>query len=212
MRQLFRLGLLTVCLLLSFFATSVVSAETVQTNAGNPVSLSMQEGNGTTGNIGGMSVVEMMLRVIVSLIIIIVIFVIIMKVLSQKNQKWFSGRAMRTLGGVTLGQNKSLQVVEIGERVYVVGVGEDISLIDKIDDPKAIDALHASLASEQHRPPISEWFQRLRSKQNEPEPEDITASFQEVFHRKMQDLPSRKKWVESMLQDEQPESGRKKHE
>jgi flagellar protein FliO/FliZ len=212
MRRLFRRALLTVCLLLSFFVATTISAETVQTNAGNPVSLSVQEGKGTTQKIGEMSVVEMMLRVIVSLIIIIVIFVIIMKVLSQKNHKWLSGRAIRTLGGVALGQNKSLQVIEIGEKVYVVGVGEDISLIDKIDDPKAIDAIHASLASEQQRPSLAEWFGRIRRKQDEPEPEDITASFQEVFHRKLQDLPNRKKWVETMLQDDQSESGRKKHE
>ena len=55
----------------------------------------------------------------------------------QRNRGWGTNRALRSLGGIPLGQNKSLQVVELSGRVYVVGVGDSITLLDKIDDPEA---------------------------------------------------------------------------
>ena len=44
------------------------------------------------------------------------------------------GNSIRSLGGVPLGQNKSIQIVEIGHSLFVVGVGENIQLLDKIID------------------------------------------------------------------------------
>ena len=56
--------------------------------------------------------------------------------LSQRNRGWGTNRALRSLGGIPLGQNKSLQVVELSGRVYIVGVGDNITLLDKIDEPE----------------------------------------------------------------------------
>ena len=47
------------------------------------------------------------------------------------------GRSIRTLGAVGMGPNKSLQLVEIGA-IYVIGVGEDVRLVDKISDPAEV--------------------------------------------------------------------------
>jgi flagellar protein FliO/FliZ len=193
------------CLLLGYaLPVWAVSSQTPSEDAGNPILSTIQSGGqGLSGTMMGMSVTEMLLRVIISLIFIIVIFVVLMKVLTQKRNKWFAGRTVRSLGGVSLGPNKSLQVVEVGGAVYIVGVGDNISLIDKVDEPEAMEALLSSLSPEPQ--PLSGWLGRMSKdrQQQEAEVEHMSASFQEMLHRKIHSMPSRKKWVESMLHDEQ---------
>jgi flagellar protein FliO/FliZ len=205
MKGILRTILLMACLLLGFaFSVWTVSAQTPEADAGNPIVSTVQSGGqDVSRTMAGMSVTEMLLRVIVSLIFIIVIFVVLIKVLTQKRNKWFAGRTVRSLGGVSLGPNKSLQVIEAGGAVYIVGVGDNISLIDKVDDPEAMEVLLSSLSPEPQ--PLSGWLGRISKgrQQQEVEAEPMSASFQEMLHRKIHSMPSRKKWVESMLHDEQ---------
>ena len=57
-----------------------------------------------------------------------------MRYVAKKNKGTMFGNSIRSLGGVPLGQNKSIQIVEIGHSLFVVGVGENIQLLDKIID------------------------------------------------------------------------------
>ncbi|PPD50162.1 MAG: flagellar biosynthesis protein FliO, partial [Methylotenera sp.] len=44
--------------------------------------------------------------------------------------------------GVPLGKDRSVQLVKLGEQVYVLGVGESIQLIDRIDAESIDEAIH----------------------------------------------------------------------
>ena len=46
---------------------------------------------------------------------------------------------MKNMGGISLGQHKSIQLVVIGETYYLIGVGDDISLLKEITDPEEIN-------------------------------------------------------------------------
>jgi flagellar protein FliO/FliZ len=151
----------------------------------------------------------MVVKVIFFLILIIGLFFVIIKFLSQKN-KYLFGRSLRSLGGVPLGQNKSIQVVEIGRSLYIVGVGENVQLMEKINDAEEVAYITEMLtagssANTVNFETFSGWLSKLRKKQDdsvEIEESDITASFQQVFHNKMQHLSDRKKMVEDLLMDD----------
>jgi flagellar biogenesis protein FliO len=53
---------------------------------------------------------------------------------------------VRYLGGFPLGPQKSLQMVEIAGKVYVLGVAEQVHLLRLIDDPDEKEALLAQIA------------------------------------------------------------------
>lgn len=149
----------------------------------------------------------MVTKVIFFLIVIIGIFFAIIKFLSQKNKLLF-GRSLRSLGGVPLGQNKSIQVVEIGRSLYIVGVGDNVQLLEKIEDEEEVayltDMLTTSTLSGPNLETLSGWWSKLLKKEgrNENDESDITASFQQVFHKKMQHLSDRKKIVDEVWTDE----------
>lgn len=149
--------------------------------------------------------------VIISLAIVIVLIIFVIKWLSQRNRMWGTNRSLRSLGGIALGQNNSLQVVEIAGRIYIVGVGENITLIDKLDDSEQVKAVIASLERQQESAWSKDFATQLlnklrdRNKKNEPEPSNEqwnkTSSFQDLLQNKLTQQADRKQQLESLLHD-----------
>lgn len=150
----------------------------------------------------------MMVKVIFILLFIIGLFLFIMKFAAKKSHL-FTGRGLRSLGGVQLGQNKSLQVVEAGDHVYILGVGDNVQLIDKIDDPEKAAMFIEKLSNPERNANstmnlnfLSSLAPLLKRKANTEE--DQTDSFQEVFHEKMRQVMESKKRTTELLKEEQP--------
>ncbi len=60
----------------------------------------------------------------------------------NKRNKWFdNGRSVENIGGTNLGNNKSLQLVKVGNSILVVGVGDSINLLKEITDEKEAELL-----------------------------------------------------------------------
>ncbi|MBP1991326.1 flagellar biosynthetic protein FliO [Paenibacillus eucommiae] len=149
---------------------------------------------------------QMVGKVIFFLILIIVLFLVLIKFLSKKNQTLFK-RSIRSLGGVPLGQHKSIQIVEIGHSLFVVGVGDNIQLLEKIDDPEEVayvtDLLSSSQSEQMNFMSLGKWMAKLKGNKKEIEEEEVElASFQQVFHDKLQRVTSRNKNVEEWLSDQ----------
>ncbi|MFD3260935.1 flagellar biosynthetic protein FliO [Paenibacillus lentus] len=151
-----------------------------------------------------------LITVIVVLVIIIILIVLLIRFLGKRNRYLSQSRSIRTLGAVGLGPNKSLQVIEVGGNVYLVGVGEDISLVDKISDPEQVALLLQAFAEEGAEFPglasvIGSFVSRFRK--NSPEEEELDeAKFHEVFQSQLRKLPTRKQQVEELLQDKEEQS------
>ncbi|GAB1155505.1 hypothetical protein YWY31_15300 [Paenibacillus illinoisensis] len=147
--------------------------------------------------------------VIVVLAVILVLIVYLLRFLNKRNQQWFRSGTVRILGGVGLGPNKSLQIIEIGGNVYLVGVGENIQLLDKISDleeaQRIVDSFEREASSQQGSlsPLINKLASRLRKKEppREMELED-TASFHELFESKLRQMPNRKEKMDKLLEED----------
>lgn len=151
--------------------------------------------------------------VIVSLFIVIGLIILLIKFLSQRNRMWGTNRAVRSLGGVALGQNNSLQVVELSGRLYVVGVGENVTLLDKIDDAEQVNAILASLDRQTNAAgwsanTISDFLKRFR-KEETWKGEELTdrqwnmqaSSFQSLLNQNLSKQADRKEQLESILKE-----------
>ncbi|TMV52043.1 flagellar protein [Paenibacillus mesophilus] len=210
-----RLKLLRHSMMLAAFAVLSLSAPwnaaTVAYAEGDAAGGAFQAGSGSSTAIPGSSgaVFIAMVKVIFFLILIIGIFLIIMKALSKKKWSWNSGRAVKALGGLPLGQNKSVQIVEIGRSIYILGVGDGVQLIQKIDDPEEIAYITAFLNPDsanagQSWQGIREWLGGMKKREREPveDENDVAASFQDVFQSKMKHMTGRKQLIEDMLRSD----------
>ncbi|GIP33079.1 flagellar biosynthetic protein FliO [Paenibacillus sp. J2TS4] len=153
------------------------------------------------GNDLGYSGFGMVFKVIVYLVLIIGLFLFIIKMMAQKNKGFMPGRTIKTWGGVSLGQNKSVQIVQIGHSLYVLGVGDEIRLLEKIDDLEEIEYIRSqSMVGINNEmkgfPLIRKWFAPKKAE------EETSVSFQQMFQQRMDQLSDRHDRVEQWIHKE----------
>ncbi|PQP80621.1 flagellar protein [Paenibacillus sp. PCH8] len=166
----------------------------------------MAQGDNPVGTGAGANYYLQLVWVIVVLVVILVLIVYLIRFLNKRNQQWFRNGTIRILGGVGLGQNKSLQIIEIGGSVYLLGVGEDIQLVDKVSDleeaQRIINSFERDAAAQQGSlsPLIAKLAKRFR-KDEPPREMDLedTTSFHEMFESKLRQMPNRKEKMEKLL-------------
>lgn len=152
---------------------------------------------------------QMIGKVILFLILIIALFLVLIRFVNKKNQFSLFGRQVRSIGGVPLGQNKSIQIVEIGRSLYVVGVGDNIQLLEKINDPEEVAYVSGLLQSSGSDYPgfqaFGKWLGKLQTKKKDSvveEEVEMTSSFQQVLHDKLKRVRARNKNVEEWLAEQ----------
>ncbi|PSL51202.1 flagellar protein FliO/FliZ [Salsuginibacillus halophilus] len=94
-----------------------------------------------TAPMADQSLASQFLQMIGGLLVVVAILYGFLIIVRRRTQKFQANRTMQNLGGVALGGNKSVQVVKIGSRVYVVGVGENVQYLEEISDDEELAAL-----------------------------------------------------------------------
>ncbi len=97
------------------------------------------------------SLLDTLARVLVALTLVIVLIVATiwgLKLIWEKrglNHPGDDGKSFRVLSSVFIAPRKTIQLIEIGKRIIVVGVGnEEIHPLDVIDDPDEVEELKKS--------------------------------------------------------------------
>ncbi|MFJ7933152.1 flagellar biosynthetic protein FliO [Sporosarcina sp. NPDC096371] len=81
------------------------------------------------------------IKVMFALLFVVGLLFGLLKLVNRKNRLYDKNRFMKNMGGISLGQHKSIQLVTIGESYYLIGVGDDIRLLKEITEPEEIDKL-----------------------------------------------------------------------
>src|SRR5699024_9831955 len=81
------------------------------------------------------------IKMIVALFFVLALIFNIILVIRRRNKLLQNHDLLENLGGISLGQNKSLQLIRIGSHIYVIGVGEHVDLMLEITEPEVLEAL-----------------------------------------------------------------------
>lgn len=76
------------------------------------------------------------LRMILATAFVAGLLYFLLKFINKKSMTYKSSQLVENLGGTSLGANRSVQIVKAGNRLLIVGVGENIQLLREIDDPE----------------------------------------------------------------------------
>src|SRR5690606_36947570 len=63
----------------------------------------------------------------------------IVLILRKRNRLLEQNDIIENFGGITVGPNKSIQLIRIGSHVYAVGVGDHVDLMLEITEPEVIE-------------------------------------------------------------------------
>ena len=105
-------------------------------------------------------------KMIFALLLILALIFFLSKLFNKKNNNLHQLNIMENMGGISVGQNKSIQIVRIGTQFYVVGVGENIELLKEITDENLQQEL---LQNETEAVEFKSLFQSLLNRGKSPD-------------------------------------------
>jgi flagellar protein FliO/FliZ len=150
-----------------------------------------------------------LLKLIGSLALIIALIYGLLRFLSKRTKTFRQSQLLENIGGVPLGPNRSVQLIKVGNRVLVVGVGESIQLLTEIDSEEEQEQLF-KLQSEQEQHiqvPAQKAMDWMKSKMSRSETHSLMgqsesnkhSSFQELFSKKLQEASQSQQDLEKVL-------------
>ncbi|AVK83180.1 flagellar protein [Lysinibacillus sp. B2A1] len=133
------------------------------------------------------------IKMVLALIFVVALFYGLMKFLNKRNLNFQRNQLVQNLGGLSLGAQKSVQLLQVGKTLYLVGVGEDVQLLREITDPEEVAALLALYNERQElaatSPYIAEVFSKFKRKNNGSSSiEQGKDSFGELFEKKISEI------------------------
>ena len=131
------------------------------------------------------------IQVLIALVFVLGLLLFILKYLNKRNSNYQQNAVVKNIGGLSVGQQKSVQLLLIGKSVYVVGVGDNIQLLKEIDSEEEIEQLLSQTESNQNMmktsPYIAELFKKF-SKKNRPEDISNSPKFNDMFNEKIGEI------------------------
>lgn len=128
-------------------------------------------------------------KMILALFLVLGLIYALLKFLSKKNNLQ-SQQSLQNLGGISVGQNKSIQVIKVGTAHFLVGVGDNVELLHEITDQTLIDSL-IDESSETEKPQINDFMSKLIGNRKTKKKETQNSSdeqFKNLFTKELDEL------------------------
>lgn len=153
------------------------------------------------------------IQMIFALLFVVGLLYALLKFINRKSRMYDKNKMMKNLGGLSLGQQKSIQLVVVGEAYYLIGVGEDIRLLKEITDEEELASLLAYY-EDVEEVPFQGSFEKLlmrfsplkkkQAKENDNEETDFSQLFN---HRLTEMKEERRKQLNHLAKKERDEDG-----
>ncbi|WEG11231.1 flagellar biosynthetic protein FliO [Pullulanibacillus sp. KACC 23026] len=127
------------------------------------------------------SIFPLFLKFIVSFIVVIGLLFLALRYLTKRDKSLQSSGPIISLGGQSLGNNRSLQVLLIGQTIYIIGVGDTVTLIRSVSQGEEYQNLLESYESQGDAEP-PKWL-----------PKDPKQLWESVLGKQLQKLNQNRK-------------------
>ncbi|HWK22273.1 MAG TPA: flagellar biosynthetic protein FliO [Ureibacillus sp.] len=139
------------------------------------------------------------MKMLFALVFVLALLLFVLKFLNKKSANYQQNSVVRNIGGISVGAQKSVQLLHIGDKLYIVGVGEDVQLIKEIDDPEEVEQLlqiyNDKQISGSSTPYIVDLVKKLKHKNTEEETEKTQSNpnFGEMLNKRLTELTKTRK-------------------
>lgn len=141
------------------------------------------------------------IKLIIVLFLILALIYAFLMFLKKKNAMFHQVKALENLGGISVGQNKSLQIVRVGSKFYLIGVGDNVELLQEIDDDTLIGELAKDDAMDTI--PFALFRKKKDQKGEQQQNTNTTTAFKKQFMNELDKLKeNRNKMIQEYKQKE----------
>ena len=116
-----------------------------------------------------------------------------MKLVNKRNHLFDSQKTILNVGGTTLGNNKSLQIVKVGNSLLVLGVSDSIQLLKEVSDEEEKEAILRAYQDRMESSINSEQLIGLFGKWKDKQSVKTTNSFSSLLKEQLKDLTNERK-------------------
>ncbi|MGX9133674.1 flagellar biosynthetic protein FliO [Rummeliibacillus sp. JY-2-4R] len=144
---------------------------------------------------------------VLALVFVIALLYGVLKFINSRNSKYQQNQLMQNLGGISLGQQKSVQLLKVGESLYLVGVGNDVRILKEVTDSKEKEQL-LNLYNDKHElssqiPYVALLLSKFKEKASNQKEPSQNKDFKEEFQKRLKLLGNeRRKEIEDWKQKE----------
>jgi len=141
-------------------------------------------------------------KMIFATLFVVALLYVVLKLVNKKGMLHNKSDTLVSLGGLTVGTNRSVQLIKVGERLLVVGVGENIQLLTEIEKGQEFDQIiinYNQKLDEIAQPSdfITRIVQLIKGRKKEETGEQT--SFQMLLKKQLNELSNqRKKTLEEL--------------
>lgn len=147
-----------------------------------------QDTKSASGSVGILDYIKILL----SLVFVIGLLIAVLKFLNKRNLNYQQSSVIRNIGGLSVGAQKSVQLLHIGNRLYVVGVGEDVRLLNEITDPNEIEQIFKIYNDKQSNtstaPYIAELFAKFKTKRASVDEQQNGQGFSDILDKRLSEI------------------------
>ncbi|WP_112180854.1 MULTISPECIES: flagellar biosynthetic protein FliO [Paraliobacillus] len=139
------------------------------------------------------------LKIVLSLILILGLMYLLLKLFNKKTKLYKHANTLENIGGVPLGSNKSIQMIRIGDSIFVVGVADNIELLTEITDEETkkqlLESQTEQASSNQIANVIGKTISRVSSKKQQVTSTKSPAEFSSLFKNELNGLADKRKKI-----------------
>lgn len=144
--------------------------------------------SGTAVGLSAWDYIKMML----ALGFVVVLLYGVLKLVNSRNSKYQQNQLMQNLGGISLGQQKSVQLLKVGQALYIVGVGENVNMLKEVTDQNEKERLLELYNERQERssqmPYILELLNKKKGRKNNDQKDLANLNFKGELEEQLQEM------------------------
>ncbi|WP_176224030.1 flagellar biosynthetic protein FliO [Thalassobacillus devorans] len=134
-----------------------------------------------------------LVQLLFSLVLVLGLIYGLLKFFNRRNKLFQKTRKLENIGGLSLGPSRSLQVVRIGSRVLVIGVGDNVEMITEItDEHTKEELLKSEPESSMDQRVFTRFFPKKKDKRTPYEDSSSSIQFQQLFQEELGDLKDKR--------------------
>jgi flagellar protein FliO/FliZ len=154
----------------------------------------------------GGSTFFMLVKLIFMLGVVLAILYFVLRFIQKKSVRFQDGKNLQSLGGIGVGQNRSVQLIKTGNSVLVLGVGDTVTLLKEITEESEVKSM---LNQQQAPQPVSsitsqlkgKWFNRKDNQLTNNTSGNQTVHFKNMLNSLMNDRKEQRKEIEKAFEE-----------
>lgn len=131
-------------------------------------------------------------RLVFALLLVVGLIYVFLYFLKRRNKFGNRIKNLENVGGISVGQNKTVQLIRLGDKLYLIGVAENITLLEEVEDPVLAEAILQEKEEQQNELDASNIFSSILKKNRKENQEN---QFNQLFNQELNRLQKNRKSI-----------------